>query len=301
MLARLGAHGRGDAAGALAEARVLDGPLAELVALHGAGSPEELQRILVIPGRRTDTLPDEACWAFGRAHGQEHTGLVESAVLAVTNPRWQKVARRLLDSLAEEGVLDGAHADVLSVAFLEADVVPVTVPGSWLVEFYVQRRGEGYGRLDPAKTFTLERRLTPQVRRWAAVRHAETREGVALVLRRALRMDSRHGAAAVLGLVDGTDGLGEVEALETLELAADWPSPDVRLAALQRLAARGRCSEALDRAATDRAAHIRRWATRNRQIGMTMPQGDGLRRDHTDLQEVAGVPERAPVQPSLIP
>lgn len=300
-LARLGAHGTGDAAGALVEARVLDGPLAELVALHGAGSPVELQRVLVIPGRRTDTLPDEACWAFGRAHGEDDTGLVESAVLAVTNHRWQKVARRLLERLAEEGVLDGAHADVLSVAFLEADVVPVTIPGSWLVEFYLQRRGEGYGRLDPAKTFTLERRLTPQVRRWAAARHAETREGIARVLRRALRMDSRHGAAAILGLVDGTDGLGDTEALQVLELAADWPSPDVRLAALQRLATRGLCSEALDRAATDRAAHIRRWATRNRQIAMAMPQGDGIRRDHADLQEVSGSPDRATVQQSLIP
>lgn len=96
-----------------------------------------MPRVLVIPGRRNDTLPDEACWAFGRAHGQDDddTGLVESAVLAVTNHRWQKVARRLLDSLAERGVLGDAHGDVLSMVFLEADVVSVTVPGSWLVEF----------------------------------------------------------------------------------------------------------------------------------------------------------------------
>lgn len=82
-----------------------------------------------------------------------------------------------------------------------------------------------------------------------------------------------------------------------LELAADWPSPDVRLAALQRLASRGLHGEALDRAATDRAAHIRRWATRNRQ--MAMSHGDAPRRDHTDLQEVAATPDRAPAQLSL--
>lgn len=145
MLARLGAHGTGDAAGALAEAWVLHGPMSELVALHGAGSPEELQRILVIPGRRTDTLPDEACWAFGRAHGEDGTGLVESVVLAVTNHRWQKVARRLLERLGEDGVLDGGHATVLSAAFLETDIVPVTVPGSWLVQFYVQQQARATG------------------------------------------------------------------------------------------------------------------------------------------------------------
>jgi hypothetical protein len=296
MLARLGAHGSGDAAGALAEACVLDGPWIELVALHGAESPGALQRVLVMPGRHSDTLPDEACWAFRRAHGQDDTGLVESAVLAVTHHRWQKVARRLLDGLEEDGVLGGA-VDVLGTAFLEGDVVPVTVPGSWLVEFYVQRHGDRYGPLDPARTFTLERRLPPQVRRWAAARQAGTREGVARVLRRALRMDSRHGAAAVLGLVDGTEGLGDTDALELLELAADWPSPDVRLTALQRLASRGLQSEALDRAATDRAVHVRRWAMRNGQTPMR--HDDAPRPDHTDLQEVAAVPDRAPVQPSL--
>ena len=170
--------------------------------------------MLVIPGRRTDTLPDEACSAFARAHGHDTTGLIESVVLAVTNHRWQKIARPLLERLAADGVLDEGHADVLSTAFLDTDVVPVTVPGSWLVQFYAQQRGDGYGLPDPAKTYTLERHLTAQVCRWAAARHAETPEGVARVLRRALRTDSRHGAAAILGLVDGTDRLGDAEALE---------------------------------------------------------------------------------------
>jgi hypothetical protein len=57
-LARLGSHGTGDRFGALVEGWVLDGPVAELVALHGAESPEALQRVLVVPGRRSDTVPD---------------------------------------------------------------------------------------------------------------------------------------------------------------------------------------------------------------------------------------------------
>lgn len=70
------------------------------------------------------------------------------------------------------------------------------------------------------------------------------------MLRRALRMDSRHGAAAIHGLVDGTQGLDDAEALELLELAADWPAPGVRLAALKRLADRGPHSDALARPRT---------------------------------------------------
>lgn len=171
-LARLGSHGTGDRFGALVEAWVLDGPVAELVALHGAESPEALQRVLVIPGRRSDTVPDGAVWAFGRAHADEDTGVVESVVLAVTNRRWTTIARPLLERLTDGGLLDEGHASQLGLCFLEADVVPVTVPGRWLADFYLQQRGDEFGRLDPAKTYTLVRQVSPQVRRWAAARFA---------------------------------------------------------------------------------------------------------------------------------
>jgi hypothetical protein len=55
-----------------------------------------------------------------------------------------------------------------------------------------------------------------------------------------VRMDSRHAAAAMLGLVDAAEHLGDVDAIEVLEMGADWPAPAVRLAALKLLAARGR-------------------------------------------------------------
>ena len=77
-LARLGTHGTGDRFGALVEAWALDGPVDELVALHDAESPEALQRVLVIPGRRSDTVPDQAVWAFDRAHGDDHSGVAET-------------------------------------------------------------------------------------------------------------------------------------------------------------------------------------------------------------------------------
>jgi|SRR5690625_3623836 len=177
VLARLGSHGTGDAPGPVVEAWRLDGPLSELVALHGAESPEELQRVLVIPGRRTDTLPVEACMASARAHAVDAAGIVESVVLAVTNYRWRKVARQLLRRLEGDDVLDDGHVDVLSTIFLEAEDVALTVPGSWLAEFYVQHRNDDLEYLDPAKTYTLDRYLSPQVRRWAAAHHASTPEG----------------------------------------------------------------------------------------------------------------------------
>lgn len=302
MLARLGAFGTGDAAGALVEAWRLDGPMAELVALHGASSPVELQRVLVIPGRRSDTLPDQACRAFDRAHGGDDRGLVESAVLAVTNYRWQKISRLLLERLVEDGVLQKEHIAALSTTLLECDAVPVTVAGSWLVSFYVQQRDDGLRNLDPAKTFTLNRPVAPQVRRWAAAHQAQSRGGIARVVGHARRMDSRHGAAAILGLVDASDDFADVEALELLEWAADWPAPAVRLAALQRLASRGSSSEALARAASDRAGSVRRWAARERQMSLTMPRADASGDDDAGRPEGESAHDTpAPVQQSLWP
>lgn len=277
---------------------MLDGPVAELVALHDAESPEALQRVLVIPGRRSDTVPDQAVWAFGRAHGDDDSGIVESVVLAVTNRRWTRIGRPLLEQLTDEGLLDEGHVGQLGLCFLEADVVSVTVPGAWLVDFYLQQRGDDVGRLDPAKTYTLARQVNPQVRRWAAARYARDRDGIARVLRRALRMDSRHAAAAMHGLVDASAHLGDADAIEVLEMAADWPAPAVRLAALKLLAARGRHAETLDRAANDRAATIRRWAARHRQPRLPAPRQEACQETEGTGEPAPGLPAQ-PEQPSL--
>lgn len=297
-LARLGRHGTGDRFGALVEAWVLDGPVAELVAVHDAESPAALQRVLVIPGRRSDTVPDQAVWAFDRAHGGDDTGVVESVVLAVTNHRWTTIARPLLERLTDGGALDEGHTSQLGLCFLEADVVPVTVPGAWLADFYLQQRGDEVGRLDPAKTYTLTRQVSPQVRRWAAARYARDRDDIARVLRRALRMDSRHAAAAMHGLVDASQDLGDADAIEVLEMAADWPAPAVRLAALKLLAARGRRAEAHERGANDRAATIRRWAARHRQARLPAPRQDTSREADSAGKPAPALPPE-PEQPAL--
>ncbi len=263
-LAQVGGHGTGDRFGPIAEAWRLDGPLSELVALHRADTPEALQRVLVIPGRRTDTMPDQAVAAFRSGHGDDDTGLVESVVLAATNHRWSVIARPLLEALTAGGLLGERHIGRLALYWLQTDTVTISVPGAWLVDFYLQRRGDDLLRLDPAKTYTLSRRPSPQLRRWAAARLADL-EGVAMVMRQAEGMASRDAAAVVMGLVDAAEALDEAALAQVLELAMDWPASAVRLAALRRLAASGRKAEALDRASVDRAATVRRWAARHRR------------------------------------
>jgi hypothetical protein len=269
----LGGHGTGDRLGPLAEAWMLDGPMAELVAVYQADTPEALQRVLLIPGRRSDTLCNDAVAAFRRVHANDDAGLVESVVLACTHHRWRTVGRPLLESLAEHGVLDAAHIARLAGVFLHDEQVRVIVPGAWLVQFYLQQRDGQMRKLDPAKTYTLHRIVSPQLRRWAARESVRGADDVAGVLRRALELDSGHGAAVVQGLIDAVGRLDEESAADLLAIVVDWPHASVRLPALKCLAGAGRHDEALQRAERDPAANVRRWAANTRQAGLLTDRG----------------------------
>jgi hypothetical protein len=268
---------------------MLDGPLAELVALHRADTSGALQRVLVIPGRRTDTDAHDAVRAFRRAYDGDNTGLVEGVVVACCHHRWKRVARQLLETLVEQCLLDGDQAGLLAALFLEANAdLAVTAPGAWLVDYYLQQRDGEPRRLDPAKTYTLQRPVAPQVRRWAAREQVVHTDDVDPVLARAQALDSRHGAAVVLGLLDAADGLDADAAAGVVGIALGWPNPSVRLTALQRLAAAGHEEEALERAETDRAVRIRRWATT--QCQLTLNHGPST----VDAAPHTGVPPTAP-------
>lgn len=257
---------------------MLDGPLAEFAALHQADTPEALQRVLLIPGRRTDTDCREAVAAFRRAfrHADEgdDTGLLGCVALACTHHRWQGVGRRLLEVLVEQGVMGGRQVGTLAPLFLDVDAVPVSAPGAWLVDYYVQERDGGLRRIDPAKCYTLWRPVAPQLRRWAAKEAVQGPDDVGPVEARALELDRQHGTAVALGLLDAADKLDVDAAASVVDLGLDWPEPSVRLAALKRLAGVGRDAEALERAEGDRAARVRRWAATYRQRTLLDDRGE---------------------------
>ncbi len=279
---------------------MLDGPLAEFAALYGADKPEALQRVLLIPGQRVHTDCRDAVLAFRRAYDGHTTALVECVVLACTHHRWRGVARRLLESLAEQGVLDEGLTGTLATLFLNADAIPVTAPGAWLVDFYLQQRDGELRRLDPAKTYTLRPPVAPQLRRWAARETVQGRDDIGPVLARALALDSRHGAAVALGLLDAADRLDTETAAGLVDTCLDWPAPSVRLPALKRLAAAGRDAEALERAERDRAAHIRRWAATHRQRTLLDDRGEPMAHAPPDSDPSAGEPSCPPAfQPAL--
>lgn len=71
------------------------------------------------------------------------------------------------------------------------------------------------------------------------------RDDVGPVLARALALDSRHGAATILRLLDAAGRLDADTVAGLLDIGLDWPHASVRLPALKLLAATGRDAEAL--------------------------------------------------------
>lgn len=295
---RLGPHGTGDQGGPLLSACTLDGPLSELASLFGADTPQALQQALVIPTRGTATDCSDAVSVFRRVYDGDTTGLTECVALVCTSRRWRKVGRQLLDDLIDHRVLDSGVTGTLANTFLQADDVAVTAPGAWLGDFYAQLRDGTPHPLDPTETYTLRAPVPPQLRRWAARESVRQPDDVAAVRSRALRLDSRHGAAVVLGLLDATDRLDAETTADVLDIGLDWPSASVRLPALERLAATGRGAEALERAEGDRAEHVREWAATHRQ--RTLLDGrDQVSPDSPPDSDDAPVSPRREAQPTL--
>lgn len=131
----LGVRGTGDRRGPLGEMWGLDGPIAELVHLQAADTPEGLQRALLVPGRRRDTLPDEAVDAFTRAHADDRATALASALLLCGHRRFTGIARRILDGVVAAGLLDDTAVDALADRYLAAEDPAVTVPGGWVVDW----------------------------------------------------------------------------------------------------------------------------------------------------------------------
>jgi hypothetical protein len=129
------------------------------------------------------------------------------------------------------------------------------------------------------------------MRRWAAAVRVATPDDIAPAVRAALRLDSRHAAAAVHGLVDATDRLDPDDAAGMLDIGLDWPTASVRLAALRRLIGSGRRDEALQRAARDPAAYIRRWAAKQRATPQHLPASEQV-----EAPTAAGAVEESPTR-----
>lgn len=94
-----------------------------------------------------------------------------------------------------------------------------------------------------------------QLRRWAAGRYLAQGAEVALLVQRAQDLDSHHGPAVLLGMLDVTGEVDEQVRDDVRSTALAWPHSGVRLAALKQLPAAGGHERTVERlAAEDPAA-----------------------------------------------
>lgn len=235
-------------------------PLADLLAVSGAESADDLWRWLVtVPGTVAEANTFFAEIAFERLHRDEPQDAWRTAALLCTDSRWRNVARRLVRFVEASGLVDEEDLGELAVAFTVDDDYRWEVPDDWLADgTVVVAEPPGVGESRP--TVVVARPIPPPLRRWGAdfaVRHEILDVGQALDA--VAELPARAGDQVLLGLLDAGPVLSPGARDAIIELGVTWTSGTVRLGALEQLAGRDGPDAAALRAARDRNAKIRRW------------------------------------------
>lgn len=225
---------------------------------------------------------------FMRVHKHDPTGAAETAMLLVTDPRWQAASHRLIEAIVATGLVADDHVDLLARAFVAAGPkvywtcsrdwfdgpsIALDLAGADLVEFV----GEADADDDADDRPVVVARAVPVgVRRWAAervVRHDPAVWGP--VLQRARAVGGADGGAIVRGILDAVDVLTEGAARLVRTEGLRWGRADVRLAVLELLADDD-AELARVLASQDPNEKIRRWASRRtdrRRAGAAVKAG----------------------------
>jgi hypothetical protein len=232
-------------------------------------SAEELRRLLVCGPVTSEVPPAVAAELFERHHTHGEAGAVDTALLLCTDRRWRRTSATVLADILRTQILHDAGQDELAERLLWPRRVDYVHPTGWLgttfLEFELaptRRRAPRRIHLDPAIPMTTPRNIWPPLRRWAATRMLSrhlAQPGAVIELARSL---PAHDAAAVIsGAVDAADHLPHRHARRIVEVALGWGHKSARKAALERLCSWGDAERALELAAKDPDASLRRWAT----------------------------------------
>lgn len=272
-----------------------DEGLSEVLALWTAENAEALHQVLVLhPPVRQSSDAFEPMALLQKHHATEPATSATTAMLLLTDRRWQGGVSHLIRRIAESGILDEKELDFLASMFLAADdAVFWPIPDGWFsgetVSIALEPDGEG-DVVDEDETegpVVARREVWPPLRRWAAA-HELQREPVRweALLARVGQLKARHAAAVIAGLVDGIDAL-ELDAQSVLiEQVVRWPEHGVRRQALELVVEREGPERAYALAKNDPSRRIRSWAESLRDLVPTADSPKGLgrlrRSEHTD-------------------
>ena len=209
--------------------------------------------------------PAVAVDAFQRLHRGGESGAFDSALLLCTDWRWRRVSAQAIAGILETGILDDGDQDRLADTLLWQDRVRYRHPIWWIATSFVEYQlgSTKPGRtihVDPDTPSTAERTVWPPLRAWAAGRVlGRRRASVDDVVEHARSLPARDAAAVVTGAVRVTDDLDDDQARTVLNVASTWRHKAPRLAALERLLARGDDELVQTLAGNDPDASIRQW------------------------------------------
>lgn len=217
----------------------------EMLALSDAATIDEFHRRIVLfpPLKRSQSDAFEPACLFLHYHQNQRRGAATSALLLVTDNRWRNATGRIMNTIAASALIDEEDLDLLAQSFLAADrCVYWQAPEEWFedgTEILLEDTTHP-GSADPGTTSTptdtkpivIAREIRPPLRRWAAARLVKRDPAIwGSVLQRSNGLDSRSGAAVMLGLLDAIDSLPEPAQSVLRQRGAGWPHRDVRAAA----------------------------------------------------------------------
>ncbi|MDB5064266.1 MAG: hypothetical protein JWM18_700 [Chloroflexi bacterium] len=244
--------------------------LGDLAALFGAASTDDLWRALTLgAGLPSAANSWDAEMLWHHHHGDGQAGAADTALLLCTDWRWRRATAGLIAAIAGSGVLDKAGLTELASRFLEGTTITWTAPlgwsdGEWVTIRLVEETDDDTAEIsgdDGAGPLNIARRVPPPLHRWAAAQLVRSHPGEwADVWEGAQRLDAAGTGAALAGMLDVLEVLGEPAASDLLALGLSWPRGSVRRTALERLAEREGPDAARRLAAVDPDAKIREWA-----------------------------------------
>lgn len=242
----------------------------EFADLWTAKTAEELHRVLTLHQPfRSSADSFEPYSLLAKHHKSEpHTSTV-TATLLLTDMRWRKGVGRLVQRIAESGMIEDADLDLLARTYVTAgDHVYWEVPESWFsaesIVITIAGESDNAHDTDEApdeKGTVVARRVHPPLRRWA-VAHVVARDPNTWrpLLTNARDRSGTDGAAMMAGLFDGFDHLPDAARRAIISAGIDWSRGNIRRMALERFADLGHRQLAHDIAVLDANAKVRKWA-----------------------------------------
>lgn len=207
-----------------------------------AETVEQLWHVLLNVAGAPEPFPLGAARLLSKHHRRGDPDALTTTLLLCTDRRWEPCMGHLMKDIVDEGVLTDEQLEGLARLFLAHDTMSFDHPTA----------NQGFERI-----------VRPPLRRWATGYLLRRRKaGFLSMLRQAQSSKPDMGAAIVAGMLDAICAIDPHWAPAALELGLTWPLGAVRRQALEILAANGGVEEAVQRAAADPDAKVRRWKPR---------------------------------------